>query len=74
MTTNPEPTTNPHVIICYTKCWPCQLGQHDGGTHTWMDAEDIEHAGNIPMPTTPQEWAHLAATHPCGCYCAKESR
>lgn len=63
------------AIVCYAKCWPCQFGQHDTypKPHTWMDAEDIEHAG-LTAPTTPEAWAELAKDKPCGCHCMAEVR
>lgn len=53
------------AIVCYSKCWPCQFGQHDSAPHTWMDDEDREHAG-IPADMPLHE---LAEKHPCGCRC-----
>jgi hypothetical protein len=60
-------------VVCYAKCWPCQFAQHSDEPHTWMDDEDREHAG-IPKPTTPDEWAALAADKPCGCHCNEAHR
>jgi hypothetical protein len=57
-----------NAIVCYSKCWGCQFGQCTDGPHTWMDDEDITHAG-LAMPTTPEGWAALATEKPCGCHC-----
>lgn len=56
------------AIICYSKCWPCQFGEHldPAEEHTWMDQEDAEHAGH-PWPLPPE----VAAKNVCGCGCAK---
>ena len=56
-------------VVCMTKCWPCQFDSHPGIAHTWMDADDIDHAG----PTTAEAWIMLAVNHPCGCYCQQDS-
>jgi hypothetical protein len=56
------------AIVCLTKCWPCQFGQHTDTQHTWMDDDDREHAG-IPAPAGHADRARLAAEHPCGCWC-----
>jgi hypothetical protein len=53
------------VIICWTKCWPCNFGQHPGGEHTWADADDIEHAQNTGQPDP--------SSQSCGCWCVKEA-
>lgn len=66
----PDPV--PPLMIVYAKCWDCQFGQHSGEPHTWMDSEDIEYAKDVAWPETPEAWAALAATHPCGCWCLKE--
>ncbi len=58
------------VIICYSKCSPCQFGEHPDEPHSWMESEDIEHEGR-PMPKTEADWAALAAERPCGCYCMR---
>lgn len=42
------------------------------GPYTWMDAEDLDHAG-IPAPTTTEGWAVLAAEKPCGCHCQRKA-
>ena len=55
-------------VVCYAKCWRCQFGQCTTEPHTWMDDEDIAHAG-LKVPTTPAAWALLAAEKPCGCSC-----
>jgi hypothetical protein len=57
------------AVICPTKCWECQFGQHSRAPHTWMDQEDAEHAGH-PWPLTPE----TALAHPCGCYCTGGTR
>jgi hypothetical protein len=59
------------AIICYSKCWDCQFGHHSGKPHTWMDSEDIEFAKDVAWPETPEAWAALAQSHPCGCWCLK---
>lgn len=51
--------------ISLTRCYPCQFGEHDKQPHTWMNAEDREHAG-ISIAATDAE---VAAAHPCGCHC-----
>lgn len=58
---------DPVVIVCYTRCWPCQFGEHHDPpkAHTWMDQEDAEHAGH-PWPL-PDE---IAAKNVCACPCA----
>lgn len=58
------------VIVCYTKCYPCQFGEHPPNPHTWMATDDLEHEG-MPVPSTPEGWAALAAERPCGCYCMR---
>jgi hypothetical protein len=60
------------IIVCYSRCWACQLGEnedHPGTPHTWMGSEDIEHSKDVAMPKTPEEWAALAESHPCNCWC-----
>ncbi len=56
---------NGPAIVCYAKCWPCQMGQHDDIPHTWMDSDGREHAG-IPADKPLDE---LAVEKPCGCHC-----
>jgi hypothetical protein len=58
------------ALVCYAKCWPCQFGQCDDMPHTWMDADDREHAG-IPASMSLVE---LAAEKPCGCPCNAANR
>lgn len=58
-----------NAIVCMAKCVSCQFGQCPDGPHTWMDVEDIEYSTDTDMPTTPDEWAELARTRPCGCHC-----
>lgn len=55
------------VIVCYSKCWACQLGQcfDPPAVHTWMDREDAEHRG-MAWPLTDE----LEAANPCACRCA----
>lgn len=60
-------------IVCYAKCWPCQFGQCTDEPHTWMDDEDIVHAG-LTVPTTSEGWTALAKDKPCGCPCMTEAR
>lgn len=59
------------ISVCYAKCTPCQFGEHDPNPHSWMESDDLEHAG-VPTPQTEQEWAALAAKDPCGCYCMRD--
>lgn len=56
---------NGTAIVCYSKCWPCMLGQCPGGVHPWADTEDIEHAAN-----TGQEDPSAGV---CGCPCVDEA-
>jgi hypothetical protein len=58
----------PVVMVCLTQCYPCQFNEHPRGPHTWMAEDDAEHAGH-PWPLPPE----IAAAHPCGCRCAKET-
>lgn len=57
------------VLICYSRCWSCQFGQHEGGPHTWMDEEDAECSKTVTVPRNAHEWKVLAETHPCACWC-----
>ncbi len=43
------------VIVCYAKCWPCNMGEHydPPQAHGWADAEDIEHAANTGQKPPP---------------------
>ena len=52
------------ILVCYSKCWPCNFGDHSKRWHTWADEEDIEHAlsNGRPDPSSQR----------CGCYCQKE--
>jgi hypothetical protein len=52
------------AIVCYTKCWPCNFGDHYDPPqwHTWADSEDVEHAQNTGQPDP--------RTSRCGCDCA----
>ncbi len=63
------PPAPPLVIVCYTRCWPCNFAEHQDPpkAHTWMDQDDAEHAGH-PWPL-PDE---IAANNVCACPCAKE--
>jgi hypothetical protein len=63
---------DPVIIVCYAKCSPCQFGECEPGPHTWMESEDLDHAG-IPTPTSPEGWLTLAAEKPCGCRCQKRA-
>jgi hypothetical protein len=56
------------VIVCYAKCTPCQFGEHPRDPHTWMESEDLEHAG-MPTPSTEEAWLELDLSKPCGCHC-----
>lgn len=53
-----------YAVICYTKCWPCQFGQHHTPPqwHTWADDDDIRHAVTTCRPDP--------STSRCGCPCA----
>lgn len=50
-------------VGCYTNCWGCKFGWHDGKWHTRADGDDIwlwEEGGKQgPSPETKQ----------CGCWC-----
>lgn len=59
------------VIVCYAKCWECNLGECPGGAHTWMDADDIDCDPAVVYPTSPEGWAALAVDRPCGCPCVR---
>jgi hypothetical protein len=52
------------VIICYTRCWSCQYGEHYAPPqwHTWADQEDVDHA-KATGQSDPSESR-------CGCPCA----
>lgn len=58
-------------IVCYAKCTPCQFGGCPDEPHTWMESEDLDHAG-IAAPTSPEGWEALAKDKPCGCHCMRE--
>jgi hypothetical protein len=70
------------MIICFSKCWPCQFDVHSTEPHTWMDGEDIDHAianrhkgfvgprGGKLRKRPPAE--KLAAEFPCGCWCNRK--
>jgi len=47
--------------VHFAHCWPCMLGQHPGGWHTWADTEDMEHAAKTGQPNP--------STAVCGCDC-----
>lgn len=55
-------------VVCYAKCTPCQFGEHSDEPHTWMESEDLDHAG-IAAPTSPEGWTALTKDKPCGCHC-----
>ncbi|MFY1595457.1 hypothetical protein [Micromonospora sp. WMMD737] len=58
------------AVVCYSRCWSCQFGQHEGGPHTWMDAEDAEFSPTVAtVPGNAHAWKALAETHPCNCWC-----
>ncbi len=61
-----------NAIVCLTKCWPCQFGQHTDAPHTWMDDDDAEHAGIVV--TGHASRANLATDRPCGCWCNEGNR
>lgn len=52
------------AIVCYTKCWACQFGDHfdPPKPHPWADIDDIEHARNT---------GQAEPTGVCACSCAK---
>jgi len=58
-------------VVCYAKCTPCQFGGCPDESHTWMDSEDLDHAG-IAAPTSPEGWEALAKDKPCGCHCMQK--
>lgn len=74
---SPEPTGGEitaaiqagNYAVTPTRCWSCYAAEHPAEAHTWMDSDDLEHAG-LPFPTTAEERAQLAQEHPCGCDCA----
>jgi hypothetical protein len=39
-----------------------------------MDSDDLEFAKDVETPTTPEDWAALAASRPCGCPCVRGIR
>lgn len=50
------------LIVCYAKCWGCNLNHHPGGWHSWADAEDIEAARMDGKPDPSGQ--------KCRCHCA----
>lgn len=50
------------VIVCLTRCVPCQFQQHPGGPH-WADDEDRAHAAATGQPEP---------TGQCGCHCTAD--
>ena len=52
------------VMVCYTKCWSCQFGEHDKTCHTWADDEDVAHALSTGQPDP--------SSQRCGCCCQKK--
>jgi hypothetical protein len=52
------------AIVCYTKCWSCQFGEHASEWHTWADADDIQYAANTGQADP--------SSQRCGCYCQRE--
>lgn len=61
------------ALVCWSKCWPCQFGECPDGPHTWMDSEDLRHAG-VRVPWTRWGWRRLAVKRPCGCDCMQGVR
>lgn len=59
-----------NYVVSHTRCYPCQFGEHDDQPHTWMNAEDREHAG-VSIALTAAE---MADEHPCGCHCNQPGR
>ena len=57
------------IIVCYSKCTPCQFGQCPDEPHTWMESEDIEHDKSVKYPRSVEDWAELGRIRPCGCPC-----
>jgi hypothetical protein len=55
------------VMLCFTKCYPCQFGEHFDPPkwHTWASDDDIEHAKATAQPDP--------RFSKCGCYCAVET-
>lgn len=53
------------IIVCYTKCWPCNFGSHDAGWHTWADHEDVTHAAATGQADPSDQR--------CGCWCCAEA-
>lgn len=52
------------VVVCRTRCTPCQFGEHHTPHHwhTWAEREDIDHAAATGQPDP--------STSRCGCHCA----
>jgi hypothetical protein len=52
------------AIVCYAKCWPCNLDNHyeQPQWHAWADDEDMEHARETGQGDISGQR--------CGCYCA----
>jgi hypothetical protein len=53
------------IMVCYTKCWSCQFGEHASEWHTWADADDIQHAASTGQADP--------SSGRCGCYCQREA-
>ena len=53
------------VLVCYTKCWSCQFGEHASEWHTWADGDDVAHA----LATGQAD----PSSQKCGCYCQKDA-
>lgn len=53
------------IVVCYTKCWACQFGEHDAEWHTWADPDDVAHAAATGQadPSSVR----------CGCYCCRDA-
>ncbi len=66
------------AVVCDAKCWQCQFAEtdaeHPAAAHTWMDQDDIDCDPKVEMPKTPEDWAALAVSHPCGCWCMKRDK
>jgi len=54
------------IVVCYSKCWSCQFGEHTSEWHGWADEEDIAHAAETGQPDPSKQR--------CGCYCQREAQ
>lgn len=50
------------VIVCYTRCWACMVGECPGGWHTWADAEDVANAEHMGHPDPRAQKCACACT------------